>query len=121
MMTAVLYCAQEDMGGKVPKQGASLEIATREGGRFFQKYYVVASTSHMGMLHVEVEAMAQGVRTASAGRRGYTLAGANTLAPPTAAALPEYSCPWLVRRRWIVPPGCWLAWRAVWRRRCAAP
>lgn len=59
MMTAVLYCAQEDMGGKVPKQGASLEIATREGGRFFQKYYVVASTSHMGMLHVELEAMAQ--------------------------------------------------------------
>ena len=59
MMTAVLYCAQEDLGGKVPKQGSSLEIATREGGTFFQKYYVVASTSHMGMLHVELEAMAQ--------------------------------------------------------------
>ncbi len=59
MMTAVLYCAQEDMGGKVPKQGASLEITTREGGRFFQKYYVVASASRMGMLHVELEAMAQ--------------------------------------------------------------
>lgn len=58
-MTAVLYCAQEDMGGKLPKQGASLEIATREGGKFFQKYYVVASTSHMGMLHVELEAVAQ--------------------------------------------------------------
>ena len=55
----LLYCAQEDMGGKVPKQGTSLEITTREGGRFFQKYYVVASTSHMGMLHVELEAMAQ--------------------------------------------------------------
>lgn len=59
LVTAVLHCAQEDMGGKVPKQGASLEIATREGGRFFQKYYVVASTSNMGMLHVELEAMAQ--------------------------------------------------------------
>lgn len=59
MMTATLYCAQEDLGGKTPRQGASLEIATREGGRFFQKYYVVASTSHMGMLHVELEAMAQ--------------------------------------------------------------
>ncbi len=59
MMTAVLYCAQEDMGARMPKQGASLGIATREGGSFFQKYYVVASTSHMGMLHVELEAMAQ--------------------------------------------------------------
>ena len=59
MMTAVLYCAQEDLGGKVPKQGSSLEITTREGGKFFQKYYVVASASHMGMLHIELEAMAQ--------------------------------------------------------------
>ena len=59
IMTATLYCAQEDLGGKVPKQGAGLEIATREDGRFFQKYYVVDSTSHMGMLHVELEAMAQ--------------------------------------------------------------
>jgi len=59
MITATLYCAQEDLGGKVPKQGSGLEITTREGGKFFQKYYVVASTSHMGMLHVELEAMAQ--------------------------------------------------------------
>lgn len=59
LVTAVLYCAQEDLGGKLPKQGDGLEIATREGGKFFQKYYVVASTSHMGMLHVELEAVAQ--------------------------------------------------------------
>ena len=55
----MLFRSQEDLGGKVPKQGKSLEITTREGGRFFQKYYIVASTSHMGMLHVELEAMAQ--------------------------------------------------------------
>lgn len=59
MLTATLYCAQEDLGGKVPKQGAGLEITTREGGAFYQKYYVVASASRMGMLHVELEAMAQ--------------------------------------------------------------
>lgn len=59
MVTAVLYCAQEDLGGKVPKQGTGLEISTREGGRFFQKYYVVASASHMGMLHIELEAVVQ--------------------------------------------------------------
>jgi len=59
MATATLYCAQEDLGGKVPKQGAGLEITTREGGRFFQKYYIVASTSRMGMLHLELEAVKQ--------------------------------------------------------------
>jgi len=59
LVTAVLYCAQEDLGGKLPKQGSGLEIATREGGSFFQKYYVVASASHMGMLHVELEAVGQ--------------------------------------------------------------
>lgn len=59
MITATLYCAQEDLGGRVPEQGSGLEITTREGGKFFQKYYVVASTSHMGMLHVELEAMEQ--------------------------------------------------------------
>lgn len=59
MVTATLYCAQEDLGGRAPKQGTGLEIATREGGRFFQKYYVVASASRMGMLHVELEAVAQ--------------------------------------------------------------
>jgi len=59
MVTAVLYCALEDVGGKVPKSGDPLEIATREGGRFFQKYYVAAATDQMGMLRVELEAMAQ--------------------------------------------------------------
>ena len=59
MMTAVLYCALEGLGGMVPKQGDSLEITTREGGNFFQEFYVAAATSNMGMLHIELEAMAQ--------------------------------------------------------------
>lgn len=59
MMTATLYCAQEDLGGKVPKPGTVLEIKTREERWFIHKYFIVASTSHMGMLHVEMEAMAQ--------------------------------------------------------------
>ena len=58
-VTATLYCALDDVGGKVPKQGSRIEIATKEGGRFFQKYTVAASTSYMGMLQVELEAMAQ--------------------------------------------------------------
>jgi len=59
MVTAVLYCAREDLGGRVPKQGAGLEITTREGGKFFRKYYVVAATDRMGMLQIELEATAQ--------------------------------------------------------------
>lgn len=58
-VSAVLYCAAEDLGGKQPKQGTGIEITTREGGRFFQKYYVVASSNEMGMLCVELEALAQ--------------------------------------------------------------
>lgn len=59
VVTATLYCAQEDLGGKLPKQGKSLDVTTREGGHFFQKYYIVASTCDMGMLHLELEAVAQ--------------------------------------------------------------
>lgn len=58
-ITAVLYCARADLGGKTPKQGAGLEIAAREGGRFFQKYYIVSSACGMGMLEVRLEAVAQ--------------------------------------------------------------
>lgn len=59
MVTGTIYCAQSDLGGKIPKPGTGLEINTREGGKFFHKYYVTASTSNMGMLHVELEEMAQ--------------------------------------------------------------
>lgn len=59
IISAVLYCARADLGGKTPKQGAGLEIATREGGRFFQKYYIASSACDMGMLRMELEAVAQ--------------------------------------------------------------
>ena len=58
-MTATLYCAQADLDGKVPKHGTILSVATSEKGKFFQKYFVVASTSNIGMLHMELEAIAQ--------------------------------------------------------------
>lgn len=59
LVSAVLYCAQEDLGGHIPKQGDPLEINTREGSTRFWKYYVAASTSNMGMLHIELEAIGQ--------------------------------------------------------------
>ena len=46
MVTAVLHCAQKDLGGKLPKQGG-----------FFRKFYVAAAASEMGMLRVELEAV----------------------------------------------------------------
>jgi len=58
-VTVVLRCALEDVGGKVPKAGDPMEVTTREGGRFFNKYGVVAATSQMGMLGVELEATVQ--------------------------------------------------------------
>lgn len=58
-VTAVLYCAKADLGNKLPEHGTALEITTREGGKFFQKYYVVAAVSRMGMLHIELESIGQ--------------------------------------------------------------
>ena len=57
LVTHTLYCALEDLGGKLPKQGKSVQINTREGGKFFRKYYITASALEVGMLHVELEEM----------------------------------------------------------------
>ena len=57
LVTHTLYCALEDLGGKLPKQGKSIQINTREGGKFFRKYYIAASALEVGMLHVELEEM----------------------------------------------------------------
>ncbi len=54
--TLVLYCARDDLGGKLPKVDAPLEISPGEGERIFRKYKVVAATDQMGMLRVELEA-----------------------------------------------------------------
>ena len=58
LVTGVLYCAQKDLGGKLPKQGTLIEINNQEGGGgFFRKFYVAAAASEMGMLRVELEAV----------------------------------------------------------------
>lgn len=57
LVTHTLYCALEDLGGKLPKQGKSIQINTREDGKFFRKYYIAASALEVGMLHVELEEM----------------------------------------------------------------
>ena len=57
LVTHTLYCAREDLGGKLPKQGKSLQVNTRTGGKFFRKYYIAASADEMGMLRIELEEM----------------------------------------------------------------
>lgn len=59
LVTAVLYCAAEDLGGVLPEQGRTLEISTQEGGTFFRKYGVAAAVCDMGMFHIELEAVRQ--------------------------------------------------------------
>lgn len=62
LVTHTLYCAQEDLGGKLPEPGTSFQINTKTGGKFFRRYYVAASASEMGMLHIELEEIAETFR-----------------------------------------------------------
>ena len=55
LVTHTLYCAREDLGGKLPKQGSSIQVNTRKGGKFFRTYYIAASADE---LRIELEAMA---------------------------------------------------------------
>lgn len=57
LVTHTLYCAREDLGGKLPKQGKSIQVNTRKGGKFFRKYYIAASADEIGMLRIELEEM----------------------------------------------------------------
>lgn len=56
---AVLYCAREDIGGKVPEQGAWLEINDGKNPKFFNRYQVGSSGVEMGMVRVELGRFSQ--------------------------------------------------------------
>jgi len=58
MVSAVLRCALEDLGGKIPEKMQYIKINNREGGGgFFMEYMVASSTNEMGILRVELEAV----------------------------------------------------------------
>ncbi len=60
LVSAVLHCRKEDLGGHQPKKGIEIRINNREGGGgFFQRYTVAASSCAEGMLRVELEAVTQ--------------------------------------------------------------
>lgn len=57
-VSAVLYCAAEDLAGQQPEQGGHILINDEAGGGgFFREYYVASSICEMGMLEVELEAI----------------------------------------------------------------
>ena len=58
MVTSVLHCAIDDLGGKQPEKGQRIKINHEEGGGgFFSEFYVASSVNSMGMLRVELEAI----------------------------------------------------------------
>lgn len=56
---AVLFCAQSDLAGALPEQGAWLEINSPEAPDFFERYKVASSFCEMGLLRVELEVAGQ--------------------------------------------------------------
>ena len=60
LVSSILHCALEDLGGKQPEKGQPISINNEEGGGgFFQTFYVVSSVCEMGMLRVELGAIDQ--------------------------------------------------------------
>ena len=59
LVSAVLHCARDDLGGKQPEKGQRIRINDEEGSDFFNEFYVAASKCEFGMLRIELEAIAE--------------------------------------------------------------
>ncbi len=58
LVSTVLHCSMDDLGGKQPEKGQRIKINDEEGGfGFFREFYVASSICEMGMLRVELEAI----------------------------------------------------------------
>lgn len=58
LVTSVLHCAADDLGGEQPEKGQRIKINMQEGGGgFFNEFYVASSVCELGMLRVELEAI----------------------------------------------------------------
>ena len=55
--SAILFCARDDLGGKLPRPGDQMEISIRTGEDFYDRYHVAAAADQMGALCIELEAM----------------------------------------------------------------
>lgn len=58
LVTSVLHCSIDDLGGRQPERGQRIKINDCEGGEgFFAEFYVAQSDCELGMLRVELEAI----------------------------------------------------------------
>lgn len=58
LVSSVLHCNVDDLGGNQPEKGTRLSINDEEGGGgFYREYTVASSICEMGMLRVELEAI----------------------------------------------------------------
>lgn len=58
LVSSVLHCAIDDLGGNQPEKGTRIKINDQEGGGgFFREFYVASSVCEMGMLRIELEAI----------------------------------------------------------------
>lgn len=58
LVSSVLHCAIDDLGGNQPEKDQRIKINDEEGGGgFFREFYVASSVCEMGMLRVELEAI----------------------------------------------------------------
>ncbi len=57
LVSSVMHCRLEDLGGKQPEKGSLIKIAKVEHGTFLKEYYVASSVCEMGMLRIELEAI----------------------------------------------------------------
>ena len=57
LVSCVLHCSLDDVGGILPEKGMRIKVSKTEGSKFFQEYRIGKSFLEMGMLRLELEAI----------------------------------------------------------------
>lgn len=55
LVTSILHCALDDLGGKQPEKGARIKIQDAPKSSFYREFYVAQSVVEMGMIRAELE------------------------------------------------------------------
>ena len=56
LVSSVLHCRIQDLGGNQPEKGTRMEISDPDDATFFRRFYVASSVCELGLLRVELEA-----------------------------------------------------------------
>ena len=56
LVSSVLHCRIQDLGGTQPEKGTRMEISDPDDATFFRRFYVASSVCELGLLRVELEA-----------------------------------------------------------------